>query len=152
MGYLRLQCQLRRWGKTICSKIELFIVKHTARRSKGLRSDTWFLWYRRSHVPDPSENCNCDENLLGECGSVTQTRRHPFAVLAQNSHNAGNKLSTQQQVNDIKEIAIDGKIDALVYRCHYITHLYLKKVEDKRERMSENCVLLTLNSIIENWL
>lgn len=63
---------------------------------------------RRSHVPDVSENCNCEENLLGECGSsATQSRRHPFTVLPQNSHNAGNKLSTQQQVNDIKEIVVD---------------------------------------------
>lgn len=108
---------------------------------------------RRTHIPDLSENCNCEENLLGECGSATQSLRPPFAVLAQNSHNTGNKLSTQQQVNDIKEIAVhvsssktqgaflkkdDPKILALMQQAELLSSLAAKVNSENTDQCLES--------------
>ena len=59
-------------------------------------------------MPDPTESCNREEELVGECATSSQLLRPPFAVLAQNIHKSGSNLSTQQHGNDVKEAPTDG--------------------------------------------
>ncbi|KAL3501387.1 hypothetical protein ACH5RR_035836 [Cinchona calisaya] len=60
---------------------------------------------RRAHISDPTENCNHE---VGECETTTQLLRPPFAVLAQNIHNIGSKLLSEQHVDDVKEAPVDA--------------------------------------------
>ncbi|KAI5679066.1 hypothetical protein M9H77_10016 [Catharanthus roseus] len=92
---------------------------------------------RRSHIPDPSENGNHDEKLLGESGTATQSLRHPFAVLAQNSHRTGSNLSTQQNVNDIKETPVDAGCNSK------IQGTFLKKDDPKILALMQQAELLS---------
>ncbi|KAL3511153.1 hypothetical protein ACH5RR_030554 [Cinchona calisaya] len=108
---------------------------------------------RRNHVPDPTEGCNREEKLVGECGTTTQLLRPPFAVLAQTIHNIGSNLSSQQYGKDVKEDPIDAgnskiqgtflkkddpKVLALMQQAELLSSLAAKVNSENTDQSLEN--------------
>ncbi|XP_027096559.2 transcription factor MYB124 [Coffea eugenioides] len=108
---------------------------------------------RRAHIPDPTESCNREEELVGECATSSQLLRPPFAVLAQNIHKSGSNLSTQQHGNDVKEAPTDAsnnkiqgtflkkddpKVLALMQQAELLSSLAAKVNVDSTDQSLEN--------------
>lgn len=105
MEQQKLQFLLRRWGtgeiESVAMNVNfLYMV---------FNSNSKLLCFRRTHLPDLTENCNGGETLLSECGTTTnQQPRPPFAVLVQNFHSVSS-LPVQHHVGSTKEVSNDGK-------------------------------------------
>ncbi|XP_062111660.1 transcription factor MYB124 isoform X2 [Humulus lupulus] len=110
---------------------------------------------RRSHISDPSENCNFESRLHKQFRTTTmnqQQLRAPFAVLVQNSHNINN-MPPQHHDNITKEVVADAqnnkyegsflrkddpKINALMQQAELLSSLALKVNTENTEQSLEN--------------
>ncbi|XP_030482831.2 transcription factor MYB124 isoform X1 [Cannabis sativa] len=111
---------------------------------------------RRSHISDPSENCNFESRLHKQCRATTtnqQQLRAPFAVLVQNSHNI-NIMPSQHHDNITKDVVADAaqinkykgsflrkddpKINALMQQAELLSSLALKVNTENTEQSLEN--------------
>ncbi|XVF03374.1 hypothetical protein REPUB_Repub04eG0255500 [Reevesia pubescens] len=108
---------------------------------------------RRSHISDPSENCNFGDRAHRVSGTIiNQQLRHPFAVLGQNLHDVNNVM-VQSQVNNVKEVSNDAqeniaqgtflkkddpKMTALMQQAELLSSLALKVNTDNTEQGLEN--------------
>ncbi|KAK4358131.1 hypothetical protein RND71_023741 [Anisodus tanguticus] len=94
---------------------------------------------RRSDISDVLQNGNIREKSVGDSGSIHPLLRHPFAVLAQNLHNAGtteNASDNKTQGTFLKKD--DPKIHALMQQAELLSSLAMKVTTENTDQSLES--------------
>ncbi|KAM3358941.1 transcription factor isoform X1 [Capsicum galapagoense] len=103
---------------------------------------------RRSDISDVLQIGNEGEKSMGDCGTTNPLLRHPFAVLAQNLHNAGENLASHQRTtgsagSDNKTQGTflkkdDPKVHVLMQQAELLSSLAMKVNTENTDQSLEN--------------
>ncbi|KAJ8569916.1 hypothetical protein K7X08_006493 [Anisodus acutangulus] len=94
---------------------------------------------RTSNISDVPQNSNIREKSVGDSGTTHPLLRHPFAVLAQNLHNAGtteNASDNKTQGTFLKKG--DPKVHALMQQAELLSSLAMKVNTENTDQSLES--------------